>query len=154
MFKRIRDSREWRETQSAGQEMMEWAQRQPFPEPPAARPEAAPAASPAPSPTAAVPVVDDFLPPDLLSPSRGDLAGMMMPWRGPLVVDGEVRECPQCGAYRDWVVLAMRNTVWRRCREGHETLDPALDTAWFNRHSGAMEHNFGSLEEGLRHLGH
>ncbi|WP_406401985.1 hypothetical protein [Streptomyces uncialis] len=153
MFKRIRDNREWREAQNAGQAMMEWAHRQQFPEPSAAQPEPAPAADSASSPVAA-PVVDDFLPPDLLSASSAGVTGMMMPWRRPLVVDGEVRECPQCGAYRNWVLLAMGNNVWRRCREGHETLDPDLDTAWFNRHSGPMEHNFGSLQEGLRHLGH
>ncbi|MFI1886022.1 hypothetical protein [Streptomyces jumonjinensis] len=153
MFERIRDDREWRETQSAGRDMLEWAQRQPSPEPRAARPGTGPSGVPAPSPEV-VAVVDDFLPPDLLSASQGEVTGMMMPWPGPLVVEGEIRECPQCGAYRDWVILAMRDAVWRRCREGHETHDPTLDTAWFNRHSGPMEHRHATLGEGLRHLGH
>ncbi|MFD4829212.1 hypothetical protein ACFWPV_05045 [Streptomyces uncialis] len=145
MFKR-RDNREWRETQRAAQGMMAWAQRQPDPN---ARPEPVPATDPASSP-----VVDDFLPPDLLSASQGGVTGIMMPWKGPLVIEGEVRECPQCGAYRDVVLLAMGDRVWRRCREGHETLDPVLDGAWFNRHSGPMAHRFDSLDDGLRHLGH
>lgn len=149
MFKR-RDNREWRETQRAGQDMLEWAQRQPDP---VTRPEPAPATDPAFSPETA-PVVDDFLPPELLSASQGEVTGMMMSWKGPLVVEGEVCECPQCGAYRDVVLLTMGDSVWRRCREGHEILEPALDGAWFNRHSGPMTDRFDSLGEGLRHLGH
>ncbi|MFF8958680.1 hypothetical protein [Streptomyces sp. NPDC014894] len=103
MFKRIRDNREWREAQSTGQAMMEWAHRQQFPEPPDAQPEPAPAADSASSP-AATPMVDDFLPPDLLSASRTGVTGMMMPWRRPLVVDSEVRE---------WALGEDRTGFWR-----------------------------------------
>ncbi|QLE76339.1 hypothetical protein FGW37_26120 [Streptomyces rectiverticillatus] len=98
--------------------------------------------------------VDDFLPPDLRVPSRDELAGMMMRYDKPLVIDGEVRSCPQCGAYRDWVLLSVRDEVWLRCRAGHETLEPRLDPAWYNRNSGPMDRWHPTLEDGLKHLGH
>ncbi|MCM2392044.1 hypothetical protein [Streptomyces albipurpureus] len=141
MFKRKRDNREWRETQRAAQEMMQWADRQPDP---TSTPQQDP------DPTA----VDDFLPPDLLSASQGELAGMMMPWRGQLIVDGEVRTCPQCGADRDWMILSTRGLILLRCHAGHETPEPALDTVWFNRNSGPMEHRHTTLEDGLKYFGH
>lgn len=103
-----------------------------------------------PAPAAPAPVVDDFLPPDL----RVDHGvGRFMAWRRPLVIDGEVRACPQCEAYRDWVVLATKGQVWLRCRAGHETLEPRLDIAWYNRNSGPTDARFDSLDEGLRHYG-
>lgn len=46
----------------------------------------------------------------------------MMRWQQPLVIDGEVRRCPECGANRDWTFLCLRDdSVWLRCRAGHET---------------------------------
>lgn len=66
-------------------------------------------------------MMDDFLPPELRSASPGELAGMMMPWRGQLAVGGEVRTCPQYGTDRDWMILS----ILRR-RAGHETPETAL----------------------------
>ncbi|MFE5853433.1 hypothetical protein ACFQ61_09465 [Streptomyces sp. NPDC056500] len=148
MFKRVRDQREWRETQRAGREMMAWADRQPDPT-------SIPQQDPVPATDLAPPpMVDDFLPPDLLSASQGELAGMMMPWRGQLAVGGEVRTCPQCGTDRDWMILSTRGLIILRCRAGHETPEPALDAVWFNRHSGPIEHRHATLEDGLTYLGH
>ncbi|MGW3848691.1 hypothetical protein [Streptomyces fagopyri] len=100
-------------------------------------------------------VVPDFLPPDFRVPSRQDVAGFMMRWDQPLIIDGEVRECPECGAYRNWVVFCMRDdSVWLRCRAAHETRELVLDAAWYNRHSGPADRWHPTLEDGLRHLGH
>ena len=78
-----------------------------------------------------------------------------MRWDQPLIVDGEVRECPGCGAYRNWIVFSMRDgSVWLRCRAGHETQELRLDSAWYNRHSGPVGRFHPTLEDGLRHLGH
>ncbi|MFJ9034522.1 hypothetical protein ACIRQP_39995 [Streptomyces sp. NPDC102274] len=99
-------------------------------------------------------MVDDFLPEDLRVPSRDEVAGMMMHLRRPLVIDGEVRECPRCGAYRDWIILSIRDEVWLRCRASHETLEHRLDTAWFNRNSGPMDAMHATFEDGLKYLGH
>lgn len=77
-----------------------------------------------------------------------------MRWDLPLVIDGEVHAC-HCGAYRRWIVFNLRdNSVWLRCPAGHETLEPRLDTAWYNRHSGPVDCFHPTLEDGLRHLGH
>ncbi|MFJ8676273.1 hypothetical protein [Streptomyces sp. NPDC093589] len=113
-----------------------------------------PAKQPAPAAQQPQAVVDDFLPADWRVPSREEIAGMMMPWDTPLVIDDEVRACPQCGNYRNWVILSTRDQVWLRCRDGHETLEPRLDTAWYNRSSGPMERSHPTLEEGLKYLGH
>ncbi|MCC9707876.1 hypothetical protein E4N62_23010 [Streptomyces sp. MNU76] len=65
------------------------------------------------------------------------------------------RTCPGCGAYRDWIVFCLRDdSVWLRCRAGHETKEPGLDAVWFNRNSGPVDRFHPTLEEGLRHLGH
>ena len=97
----------------------------------------------------------DFLPPELRVPSRQEVAGLMMRWLPPLIIEDEVRTCPGCGAYRDWIVFCMRDdSVWLRCRAGHETKEPGLDAAWYNRNSGPVDRFHPTLEEGLRHLGH
>lgn len=97
----------------------------------------------------------DFLPPDLRVPSRDQIAGLMTRWEQPLVIDGEVRACPQCGVYRDWIVFCMRDdSVWLRCRAGHETKELGLDAAWYSRNSGPADRYHPTLEEGLRYLGH
>ncbi|MFC0844687.1 hypothetical protein ACFH04_13360 [Streptomyces noboritoensis] len=108
-------------------------------------------ATPAPSAAPAAPTVEDFLPPDL----RVD-AGMnrFMEWGRPLVLDGEVRACPQCAAYRDWVILCTQGQIWLHCRYGHQSLEPRLDVAWYNRNSGPLDSTFDTLDEGLRHIGH
>ncbi|MCX5274992.1 MULTISPECIES: hypothetical protein [Streptomyces] len=107
-----------------------------------------------PAPAPAAPVVDDFLPPEFRMDTDDDLAGRLMPWPRLLVVEGDVRACPQCAAYRDWVVLCTEGRIWLRCRAGHETLEPRLDVAWYNRNSGPSNGKFGTLEEGLRSIGH
>ncbi|WP_405735021.1 hypothetical protein OG607_41725 [Streptomyces sp. NBC_01537] len=148
MFDRIRARREHRASQRVMDELLKFA----YQEPPVPNyPEADRASSPL---APAVPVVEDFLPPDLRLPTREEIAGMMMRWDTPLVIGGEIRECPQCGAYRNWVLLSVRDQVWLRCRAGHETLEPALDTAWYNRASGPMDRWHPTLEDGLKHLGH
>ncbi|OAR21870.1 hypothetical protein A8W25_30855 [Streptomyces sp. ERV7] len=103
------------------------------------------------TPTAsASPRVDDFLPPDLRVNTG---MNRFMEWGRPLVLDGEVRTCPQCEAYRDWVVLCTQGQIWLHCRYGHQSLEPRLNVAWYNRHSGPVDSTFDTLDEGLRHLG-
>ncbi|MCZ0975841.1 hypothetical protein O1L55_40545 [Streptomyces albulus] len=148
MFRRTRGDRAFREAQRAGQAMLATPTEWPLPETPGPLAEVAPAA-----PETAV--VPDFLPPDFRAPSRQDVSGFMMRWDRPLVIGGEVRECPECGAYRNWIVFNMRDdTIWLRCRAGHETKETGLDTAWYNRNSGPVDHFHATLDEGLRHLGH
>lgn len=145
MFGRARADREFREIQRAAHAMLQMIADQPLPD--------RTGSAPAPAPDASS--VPDFLPPDLRVPSRSDVAGLMMPYNRPLVVDGEVRSCPQCGAYRDWIIFSMRDdSIWLRCRAGHETKELGLDPAWFNRNSGPVDRFHPTLEEGLRHLGH
>ncbi|WP_432104101.1 hypothetical protein [Streptomyces sp. bgisy091] len=102
----------------------------------------------------AAPVVDDFLPPELRVPSHDQVEGKMMPWKQPLVIGGEMTACPQCGAYRDWLILSTRGEIWLRCRAGHQHREDRLDTAWFNRHSGPADATHATFEDCLRHLGH
>ncbi|TXL83938.1 hypothetical protein [Streptomyces sp. IB2014 016-6] len=110
---------------------------------------------PQPRPVEAVtPVVDDFPPTNLRAPTRDEVEGMMMRRRMPLVLNGEVHACPQCGTYRDWIVFTLGDEVWLRCQDGHQALEPRLDTAWFDRNSGPNETRRATFEEGLRHLGH
>lgn len=146
-FRRTREDRAFRETQRAGHELLlRLHSARPWPDCPEPITQA---------PDAEETVVPHFLPPELRVPSRHEVAGVMMRWLQPLVVDGEVRTCPGCGAYRDWIVFCMRDdSVWLRCRAGHETKEPGLDAAWFNRHSGPVDRFHPTLEEGLRHLGH
>ncbi|MEU6230553.1 hypothetical protein [Streptomyces sp. NPDC047042] len=99
-------------------------------------------------------VVDDFLPPDLRVPSHDQLAGRMMTWPQPLVVDGEMAECGACGAYRDWLVLSTCDEIWLRCRAGHQQHETRLDTAWYNRHARPADATHDTFEDCLRHLGH
>ncbi|GGP98536.1 hypothetical protein GCM10010215_25260 [Streptomyces virginiae] len=143
MFGRRKAKQERGEMGPAGVPWLAYPEPQ-WPEPAQGAPEPAPAAA----------VVDDFLPPDFRMDTDDELAGRFMPWRRPLVVDGEVRACPQCQAYRDWVILCTQGRIWLRCRDGHETLEPRLDVAWYNRNSGPSNGKFGTLEEGLRSLDH
>ncbi|NIY65544.1 hypothetical protein [Streptomyces malaysiensis] len=99
-------------------------------------------------------VVDDFLPPELRVPSHDQLDGKMMPWTQPLVLDGEVAVCAECGSYRDWLILSTRDQIWLRCRAGHQQQETRLDTAWFNRNSGPADATHATFEDCLRHLGH
>ncbi|MFE9287846.1 hypothetical protein [Streptomyces olivaceus] len=102
-------------------------------------------------PTAAAP---DFLPPELRVPSHDQVEGKMMPWKQPLVVDGEMAACAECGAYRDWLILSTRDQIWLRCRAGHQQRETRLDTAWYNRTSGPADATHATFEDCLRHLGH
>lgn len=148
MFGRARAHREFREAQRAGHALLHTMQSHPGFQPPA--PPADQASDPA---TEAV--VPDFLPPDLRVPSRQEVEGLMMRWQQPLVIDGEVRSCPECGAYREWIIFSMcDDTIHLRCRAGHTTPEPRLDPVWFNRNSGPVDHFHPTLDEGLRHLGH
>lgn len=99
-------------------------------------------------------VVDDFLPPELRVPSHDQLDGRMMPWQQPLVLDGEMVACSECGAYRDWLILSTRDQTWLRCRVGHQQQETRLDTAWFNRNFGPADATHATFEDCLRHLGH
>ncbi|MFF0107389.1 hypothetical protein [Streptomyces hirsutus] len=146
-FRRAREHRAFREAQRAGYELLRQLQAtHPWPD----FPEQA-----VPAPAAEETVAPDLLPPDLRVLSRQEVAGLMMRWQQPLVIDGEVCTCPGCGAYRDWIVFCMRDdSVWLRCRAGHETKEPRLDAAWYNRNSGPVDRFHPTLEEGLRHLGH
>ncbi|MFE9407375.1 hypothetical protein ACFYN0_01020 [Streptomyces sp. NPDC006704] len=148
MFRRTtRMDRELREVQLAGQAVLAMHTELPLPDFPGPMAGATPVA---PEPE----VVPDFLPPDFRAPSRQDVSGFMMRWDRPLVIDGEVHQC-HCGAYRNWIVFNMRDdSVWLRCTAGHETKESRLDTTWYNRNSGPVDHFHPSLDEGLRHLGH
>ncbi|MFJ1911138.1 hypothetical protein ACIOGX_04275 [Streptomyces sp. NPDC088147] len=99
-------------------------------------------------------VVDDFLPPELRVPSHDQLDGRMMPWKQPIVLDGEMVACVECGAYRDWLILSTRDQIWLRCRTGHQQRETRLDTAWYNRHAGPADATHATFEDCLRHLGH
>ncbi|MFK0181547.1 hypothetical protein ACIQVR_36925 [Streptomyces xanthochromogenes] len=146
--RRARAGRAFRDAQRAGQALLQMHTDMPWPD--------APGSVAATAQDAAGTALDpDFLPPEFRAPSRQDVAGFMMRWDQPLVIDGEVRECPACGAYRNWVVLCLRDdSVWLRCRAGHTAREPELDAAWYNRHSGPADHWHPTLEDGLRHLGH
>ncbi|WP_030661592.1 hypothetical protein [Streptomyces cellulosae] len=147
MFRRARADREFREAQRAGQAVLAMHSELPLPDAPGST---AAATTAAPETT----VAPDFLPPEFQAPSRQDVSGFMMRWDQPLVIDGEVHQC-HCGAYRNWIVFNMRDdSVWLRCTAGHETKEPRLDTAWYNRNSGPVDHFHPTLEDGLRHLGH
>ncbi|MFD3563474.1 hypothetical protein ACFWVU_27965 [Streptomyces sp. NPDC058686] len=146
MFRRNRADREFCEAQRAGQALL--AMHTEWPEAPA------PVAAPAPAAPADATVVPDFLPPEFRAPCRQDVSGFMMRWDLPLVIDGEVHAC-HCGAYRNWIVFNMHDdSVWLRCEAGHETQETRLDSAWYNRNSGPVDHFHPTLEDGLRHLGH
>lgn len=146
--RRAQADRGFRDAQRAGQALLQMHAEMPWPLEPGS------VAATAQDTTEAA-VVPDFLPPDFRAPSRQDVAGFMMRWDQPLIIDGEVRECPECGAYRNWVVFCMRDdSVWLRCRAGHETRELVLDAAWYNRHSGPADRWHPTLEDGLRHLGH
>ncbi|MGP3756942.1 hypothetical protein [Streptomyces sp. IBSNAI001] len=110
--------------------------------------------SAAPEPTERVAVVDDFLPPELRVPSHDQLDGRMMPWKQPLVLDGEMVACAECGEYRDWLILSTRDEIWLRCRAGHQQQETRLDTAWYNRHAGPADATHATFEDCLHHLGH
>ncbi|MGC5240890.1 MULTISPECIES: hypothetical protein [Streptomyces] len=99
-------------------------------------------------------VVDDFLPPELRVPSHDQVDGKMMLWKQPLVLDGEMVACAECGAYRDWLILSTRDQIWLRCRVGHQQQETRLDTAWFNRNFGPADATHATFEDCLRHLGH
>ncbi|MFB6847942.1 hypothetical protein ACFCXS_24245 [Streptomyces sp. NPDC056373] len=143
-FRRAREDRAFREAQRAGFAQLQATQ---------SWPDFSQQTAPAPAEEEAV--APDFVPPDLRVPSRQEVAGVMMRWLQPLVIGGGVRTCPECGMYRDWIISCMRDdSVWLRCRAGHETKEPGLDAAWFNRHSGPVDRFHPTLEECLRHLGH
>ncbi|MEU5159619.1 hypothetical protein AB0G74_08410 [Streptomyces sp. NPDC020875] len=158
MFNRRREARDQEELRRAGREMWDYFQSIPSPleeldQEEAGALAAATAAVPEPDPAEPT-VVADFLPPSFVAPSQRETAGLMMPWPGPLVVDGEIVTCSRCETYRDWIVLSTQGRVWLRCRAGHETHETRLDTAWFNRNSGPMTEEHGSYEDGIRFLGH
>ncbi|TQE19734.1 hypothetical protein Sipo7851_43360 [Streptomyces ipomoeae] len=111
-------------------------------------------ATPSEPPAEPAPVVDDFLPPGLRVPSHDQVEGRMMPWPWPIVLDDEIVACTECATYRDWLIISTRGQVWLRCRAGHQQLEPRLDTAWFNRHSGPSDATHATFEGCLRHLGH
>jgi hypothetical protein len=134
------------EMQRRHQEAFEMWQRMPLPTAPVRQPEV--------QPSEPVAEVDDFLPPDLRVPSHDQVAGRMMPWLRPLVLDGEVVTCAECGAYRDWIIISTQDQVWLRCRTGHQQQETRLDTAWYNRHSAPVDATHATFEDCLRHLGH
>ncbi|MGW4200961.1 hypothetical protein [Streptomyces sp. NPDC004726] len=159
MFKHRREERERQELQQAGRERWDYFQSIPTPLEELDQEEereraAATASVPGPVSDEPLAVVDDFLPPDFVAPSQREMAGLMMPWPGPLVVDGEIVTCSRCETYRDWIVLSTQGRVWLRCRAGHETHDTRLSTAWFNRNSGPMTEEHASYQDGIRFLGH
>lgn len=150
MFRRgARADREFREVQRKSLALLQMLAQEPLPF------DTVQAEAPASAGSGSGAVEPDFPPADLRAPSRHDAEGVMMRWIQPLVIDGEVHACPTCGAYRDWIVFCMRDdSVWLRCRAGHQVQEPRLDAAWYNRNSGPVDHWHPTLEDGLRHLGH
>ncbi|MFD3910732.1 hypothetical protein [Streptomyces sp. NPDC058603] len=150
MFRRrARADREFREDQRESLALLQMHERGPLPFD-AVQAEAAVSAG-----AGSEAVVPDFPPGGLRAPSRQDVEGMMMRWMQPLVIDGEVYACPTCGLYRDWIVFCLcDDSVWLRCRAGHQVREPRLDVAWYNRNSGPVDHWHPTFEDGLRHLGH
>lgn len=150
MFRRrARADREFREAQREALALLRMHAREPLPF------DAVQAEASASAGAGSDAVVPDFPPADLRAPSRQDVEGMMMRWMQPLIIDGEVHVCPTCGLYRDWIVFCMRHdSVWLRCRAGHQVQEPRLDAAWYNRNSGPVDHWHPTFEDGLRHLGH
>ncbi|PNE36269.1 hypothetical protein [Streptomyces noursei] len=145
--RRTRADREFRKAQQEGFALLQMLAQEPSPF------DAAQAEEPV-APAGSDAVVPDFLPPEFRAPCRQDVSGFMMRWDLPLVIDGEVHAC-HCGAYRNWIVFNMRDdSVWLRCEAGHEAEETRLDTAWYNRNSGPVDHFHPTLEDGLRHLGH
>ncbi|MFE9252509.1 hypothetical protein [Streptomyces sp. NPDC007088] len=113
-------------------------------------------ARPGPGPVREVsvaPAEGDFPPEELRVPSRDEVDGLLMRYAGPLVLDGAVRACRDCGGYRDWLVLLRQDNVWLRCPAGHASFEPALDAVWFNRNSGPVDGRHPTLEAGIEHLG-
>lgn len=148
MFRRrARASREFREAQRESLALLQMHAQEPWP--------FDIAQTEAPAGVGAEAVMPDFPLAEVRAPSRHDVEGVMMRWMQPLVIDGEVHACPRCGAYRDWIVFCMRDdSVWLRCRAGHQAQEPCLDAAWFNHNSGPVDRWHPTLEDGLRHLGH
>jgi hypothetical protein len=97
--------------------------------------------------------VEDFLPPGLQAPGDRQLAGRMMHHPAPLTIDGAVRACPVCGVDRDWLVLCAGPDIWLRCRSAHETHEPALNSAWYDRICGPIEAVHLSKDEGVTTTG-
>ncbi|WP_241662357.1 MULTISPECIES: hypothetical protein [unclassified Streptomyces] len=144
--RRARADREFRDAQRAGQALLQMHAEMPWPDA---------SGSVAAQDAMEAAVEPDFLPSEFRAPSRQDVAGFMMPWDQPLVIDGEVRECAECGVYRHWVVFCLRDdSVWLRCRAGHTAKELGLDAAWYNRNSGPADAWHSTFEDGLRHLGH
>ncbi|MGP3922498.1 hypothetical protein [Streptomyces sp. 8N616] len=82
------------------------------------------------------------------------LAGRMMPYASPVVIDGRVRLCAECGAERDWLVINQGQHVWMRCRCGHQWHEPVLSHIWYDQHQVEGEGIvFDSLEDGISSLG-
>ncbi|MGW6599386.1 hypothetical protein [Streptomyces sp. NPDC055036] len=150
MFRRrARADREFREDQRESLALLQTHEREPLPFD-AVQAEAAASAG-----AGSEAVVPDFPPAGLRAPSRQDVEGMMMRWMQPLVIESEVYACPTCGLYRDWIVLCMRDdSVWLRCRVGHQVQEPRLDAGWYNRNSGPADRWHPTFQDGLRHLGH
>ncbi|CAM5323989.1 hypothetical protein SAVIM338S_00807 [Streptomyces avidinii] len=94
------------------------------------------------------------IPAELHVPAAGDLAGSMMRYWAPLTVDGVVVSCAECGVYRDWLVLNSGGRVWVRCRSGHDTPVPGLDSAWYERTAGPVEGLYTSREDGEASFGY
>ncbi|MGJ5984160.1 hypothetical protein [Streptomyces acidiscabies] len=91
---------------------------------------------------------------DARVPSHDQVAGTVMPWTQPLVIDGAMAVCAGCGTYRDWLVISTRGEIWLRCRAGHQQRETRLDAAWFNQHSAPASGEHETFEDCLRHLGH
>jgi hypothetical protein len=77
----------------------------------------------------------------------------MMLHPAPLTIDGTVRTCPVCGVDRDWLVLCAGPDVWLRCRSAHETLEPALNSSWYDQICGPIEEVHQSKDDGVATTG-
>ncbi|TWF98598.1 hypothetical protein [Kitasatospora viridis] len=66
---------------------------------------------------------------------------------------GTVITCAQCGARRDWLLLAVRDLVFVRCRCAYEWHEPDLARADFDSHFTAPERRWESSEDAMRALG-
>ncbi|MFD8703761.1 hypothetical protein ACFV1W_14235 [Kitasatospora sp. NPDC059648] len=60
--------------------------------------------------------------------------------------------CTGCGARRDWLLLAVRDQIFVRCRCAHEWPEPDLTRADFDRHYVEPEHEWDDFDTAMRAL--
>ncbi|MFJ7248456.1 hypothetical protein ACIQWA_28040 [Kitasatospora sp. NPDC098652] len=60
--------------------------------------------------------------------------------------------CTGCGARRDWLLLAVHDQIFVRCRCAHEWREPDLTRADFDRHYVEPEYEWDDFDTAMRAL--